>query len=118
MEIQEYRADAQPRIRVGCRVRHVDAHADLPEGTVVALPPASERVAVVQPHRVGRLPYLCPIGHLAVLDLDVELGRAVRRLMRVDHLGREVGAVLLSVTSTGKPCLRPAVRTEPIREVG
>jgi hypothetical protein len=118
MEIQEYRADVQPPIRVGCRVRHVDAHADLPEGTVVALPPASERVAVVQPHRAGRSPYLCPIGHLVALDLDAELGKAVRRLMRVDHLGRELGAVLSSVTSTGKPCLSLPVETGSIRAAG
>ncbi len=84
----------------------------------MALPPAPERVAVVQPHRAGRSPYLCPVGHLVALDLDVELGKAVRRLMRVDHLGRELGAVLLSVTSIGVPCLRLPAETESIRETG
>lgn len=88
-------------IRMGSRVRHVDGHADLPDGTVVALPPASERVAVVQPHAAGQSPYLCPVGHLVALDLDVELLEAVRRLMRLDHRGRCVGTVALPVKSAG-----------------
>ncbi|MET7301237.1 hypothetical protein [Embleya sp. NPDC005575] len=104
MEIQEYSA-----IRLGSRVRHIDEHADLPEGTVVALPPASERVAVVQPHPAGRSPYLCPIGHLVEVDLDAELVKAVRQLWHVDQFGRAVGAPLSVPIEPGAESVREAM---------
>ncbi|MYS78812.1 hypothetical protein GTZ85_00815 [Streptomyces sp. SID5474] len=104
MEIQEY-----PAIRLGSRVRHVDGHADLPEGTVIALPPASERVAVVQPHPAGRSPYLCPVGHLVEVDLDTELVRVVRELRRVDQFGCAVEAPLSVPIAFGCESVREAM---------
>ncbi|MFF7246295.1 hypothetical protein ACFZBU_20565 [Embleya sp. NPDC008237] len=103
MEIQEYRA-----IRVGSRVRHVDGHAELPEGTVVALPAASERVAVVQPSGAGRSPYLCPVGHLVALDSDGELARVVRELRRVDQFGCAAGGPLSVPIVPGGEAVREA----------
>ncbi|WP_406299194.1 hypothetical protein OG948_28520 [Embleya sp. NBC_00888] len=101
MEIQGYRA-----IQVGTRVRHVDEHADLPEGTVVALPAASTRVAVVQPSGAGRSPYLCPIGHLVALDSDGELARVVAELRRVDQFGCAVGGPLSVPITPGGESVR------------
>ncbi|MFI1385456.1 hypothetical protein [Embleya sp. NPDC020886] len=109
MEIQEYPAEGRLPIRVGSRVRHVDAHAELPDGTIVALPAASERVAVVQPQQAGRSPYLCPIGHLVVLDLDTELTLVTRQLRRVDEFGCAVGRPLSVPIAPGGESVREAM---------
>ncbi|MFI1386731.1 hypothetical protein [Embleya sp. NPDC020886] len=109
MEIQEYPVEGRLPIRVGSRVRHVDEHAELPEGTVVALPAASERVAVVQPLQVGRSPYLCPIGHLVVLDLDDELAAVARGLWRVDAFGCAVGRPIAVPIACGGGAVRGAM---------
>ncbi|MGW1995999.1 hypothetical protein [Embleya sp. NPDC001921] len=84
----------------------MDDHAQLPEGTVVALPAASTRVAVVQPSRAGRSPYLCPIGHLVALDSDGELARVVQELRRVDQFGCAVGGPLSVPIAPGGESVR------------
>ncbi|MFF7249608.1 hypothetical protein ACFZBU_37560 [Embleya sp. NPDC008237] len=82
----------------------------MPDGTIVALPAASERVAVVQPWQTGRSPYLCPIGHLVVLDPDVELAAVTRQLRRVDEFGCAVGRpVSVPITPDAGASVREAM---------
>ncbi|MFE3206053.1 hypothetical protein [Embleya sp. NPDC059237] len=119
MEIQEYPEDAgRLALRVGSRVRHVDGHAEMPEGTVVALPVASERVAVVQPLEVGQSPYLCPTGHLVPIDLDAELAGVVRELWRIDRVGRVVEAVPLAGSAARESGARVVSECGFVRGVG
>ncbi|WP_424642026.1 hypothetical protein [Embleya sp. AB8] len=59
----------------------------------MALPPATEPLAVVRPESAGQSPYLCAVGHFVVAEPAV----LARQLWRVDHLGRESEAVVLPV---------------------